>query len=75
MPKTTSRGTAKHKPGPSDPRSKSPRARDDVGETYGGVDVVGNTKEQLYERAVDLDIPGRSRMTKDELAEAIARRQ
>jgi len=30
------------------------------------------TKDELYERASDLDIDGRSEMTKDELAEAVA---
>jgi hypothetical protein len=39
------------------------------------VDVNGNTKAELYERAKDLDIEGRSSMTKHELAEAIGRRQ
>ena len=43
--------------------------------TYGGVDVEGSTKDELYERAKELDIDGRSNMTKEELAEAIARRQ
>jgi hypothetical protein len=35
----------------------------------------GATKQQLYERAKELDIPRRSAMTKDELARAIARRE
>ena len=35
----------------------------------------GRTKQQLYERAKELDIPRRSAMTKDELARAIARRE
>jgi hypothetical protein len=35
----------------------------------------GLTKQQLYERAKELDIPRRSAMTKDELARAIARRE
>ena len=35
----------------------------------------GPTKQQLYERAKELDIPRRSAMTKDELARAIARRE
>jgi hypothetical protein len=39
------------------------------------VDVEGNTKAELYERAKKLDIEGRSKMNKDELAEAIARKQ
>jgi cation transport regulator ChaB len=61
--------------GPSDPRSKSPRARYNVGKTFGGVDVEGNTKQDLMDRARRLDIRGRSRMSKEELAEAIARKQ
>jgi cation transport regulator ChaB len=61
--------------GPSDPRSKSPRARYNVGRTYGGVDVEGNSKQELMERARKLGLEGRSRMNKGELAEAIARRQ
>ena len=44
-------------------------------ETFGGVDVVGHTREELYERATALDVRGRSRMTKAELARAIARTQ
>ena len=35
----------------------------------------GPTKQELYERAKELDIPRRSAMTKDELARAIARRE
>jgi cation transport regulator ChaB len=61
--------------GPSDPRASNPRAREGHGKTFGGVDVRGNTKQELYERAKDLDVPGRSNMSKEELAEAIARRQ
>jgi len=61
--------------GPSDPRSKSPRARYNVGKTYGGVDVEGNSKQQLMERARKLGVEGRSRMNKGQLAEAIARKQ
>jgi DNA end-binding protein Ku len=37
--------------------------------------VGGATKQELYERAKELDIPRRSAMTKDELARAIARRE
>jgi hypothetical protein len=39
------------------------------------VDVEGNTKDELYERARELDIPGRSKMDKQELGKAIARKQ
>ena len=67
----------KDEPGPSDPQSKQSgrQARDRPKATYGGVNVEGNTKDELYERAKKLDIDGRSNMTKEELAEAIAKRQ
>jgi cation transport regulator ChaB len=67
----------KDEPGPSDPQSKQSgrQARDHPKATYGGVDVEGNTKDELYERAKKLDIEGRSNMTKEELAAAIAKRQ
>jgi cation transport regulator ChaB len=67
------RWVAKSDPGPSDPRSASPRAREGVGETFGGVDYEGSTKEELYERARELDIEGRSTMSKRELARAISK--
>jgi cation transport regulator ChaB len=65
----------KDEKGPSDPRARNPRAREDHGKTFGGVDYLGNTKQELYERAKDLGVRGRSRMSKEELAEAIGRRQ
>jgi cation transport regulator ChaB len=67
----------KDEPGPSDPQSKQSgrQARDHPKPTYGGVDVEHNTKHELYERAKKLDIEGRSNMTKEELAAAIAKRQ
>ncbi|HEX2765225.1 MAG TPA: ChaB family protein [Candidatus Limnocylindria bacterium] len=67
----------KDEKGPSDPQAaKSGRAaREGRGETYGGVDVRGNTKDELYERARKLGVRGRSRMDKAELAKAIARKQ
>jgi cation transport regulator ChaB len=63
--------------GPSDPRSQGTTAqkRRGEGETFGGVDVLGHTRAQLLERARELDVRGRSRMTKNQLAAAIARRQ
>ena len=61
--------------GPSDPRSKNPRAREGKGQAFGGVDYEGHSKQELYERAAKLDVQGRSRMSKAELAEAIARKQ
>jgi cation transport regulator ChaB len=71
------RWVPKDEPGPSDPRSKKTTAqkRRGVGETFGGVDVEQNTKEQLYDRARRLGVEGRSRMSKRELARAIARKQ
>ena len=57
--------------GPSD--SRAARGRNQ-GRTYGGVNV-NQPKEALMERARSLDIRGRSRMSKEELADAIARRQ
>ncbi|MGE5491382.1 MAG: ChaB family protein [Actinomycetota bacterium] len=67
----------KKHPGPSDPRSQQSTAdkRRGKGETFGGVDAVGNSRAELYARARDLDIPGRSTMSKEELARAIARKQ
>lgn len=67
----------KKKKGPSDPqaRKSGSAARRSRGETFGGVDVQGHTRQELYERAATLDIPGRSRMSKQELARAIAKKQ
>ena len=50
-------------------------ARRGKGETFGGVDYYGSTKDELYEQAKKLHIHGRSRMDKRELARAIARKQ
>jgi cation transport regulator ChaB len=69
------RWVAKKRKGPSDPRAKNPRAREGRGKTYGGVDVEGNSKQELYGRAKELGVKGRSNMSKEELAEAIARKQ
>jgi cation transport regulator ChaB len=65
----------KEKKGPSDPRAKHPEARRGKGKSYGGVDFEGHSKKELYERAKALGIKGRSSMSKDKLAEAIARKQ
>lgn len=71
------RWVPKSRKGPSDPRSSRSTAekRRGRGETFGGVDYYGHTKEELYRRAKALDIDGRSRMSKAELARAIARKQ
>jgi cation transport regulator ChaB len=67
----------KDEKGPSDPRSTKPtrEKRAGKGETFGGVDYYGNTKEELYERARKAGIPGRSTMSKKELARALARKE
>jgi hypothetical protein len=63
--------------GPSDPRgTKSTREkREGKGETFGGVDLYGHTRPQLYERARKLGVRGASKMKKEELARAIAKKQ
>jgi len=75
--KVGDRWVPKDEKGPSDPRSKRSTAekRRGVGETYGGVDAEGNTKDELYERARKLGVEGRSKMSKRELARAIAKKQ
>jgi cation transport regulator ChaB len=75
--KVEDRWARKDERGPSDPRSKMPtrRAARGEGETFGGVDFYGNTRDELYERARTLGVEGRSRMTKVELARAIASKQ
>jgi len=71
------RWVPKRESGPSDPRSKKTTAqkRRGEGETFGGVDVEQNTKHDLYERARRLGVEGRSKMSKRDLARAIARKQ
>ncbi len=67
----------KSRKGPSDPRSKEPtaQARAGKGETFGGLDYYGHTKDDLEKRARKLGVHGTSKMTKRELAEAINRKQ
>ena len=71
------RWVAKKEKGPSDPQARkgAPEAPERPSETFGGVDVLGNSKQELYDRARDLDVRGRSRMSKEDLARAIARKQ
>jgi cation transport regulator ChaB len=63
--------------GPSDPQAAKggEAARKSSGKTYGGVDLYGNSREELYERAKKLGVKGRSKMSKKQLAEAIAKKQ
>ncbi len=67
----------KDEKGPSDDQAKQSgaQARDHPKPTHGGVDAEGNSKAELYERAKQLDVPGRSDMDKGELADAIDRKQ
>ncbi|MEZ5101549.1 MAG: Rho termination factor N-terminal domain-containing protein [Thermoleophilia bacterium] len=67
----------KDEPGPSDEQARrsGKDARERPRPTAGGVDVAGHTRAELYERATRLGVRGRSRMTKEELGRAIARKQ
>jgi hypothetical protein len=67
---------SKDEKGPSDPQAAkgTPESRKG-GKTYGGVDVEGNSRDELYQRARKLGVKGASRMKKAELAEAIAKKQ
>jgi cation transport regulator ChaB len=58
----------KDEKGPSD--AKAAGGRDTDAETAGGVDANAS-KQHLLELAKRLDVPGRSRMTKAELVEAL----
>ncbi len=65
----------KHK-GPSDPQAARGGAEARKGgTTFGGVDVLGNSRKKLYERAKALAVRGRSSMSKEDLSRAIARKQ
>jgi cation transport regulator ChaB len=63
--------------GPSDPRAekRGRAAQEGRGESFGGVDYNGSSRDELYERAKSLGIRGRSKMDKKELARALASRQ
>lgn len=67
----------KDETGPSDERSKQPagKKRRGEGKTHGGVDVEGNTKAELQDRAKKAGIKGYSSMNKSELADALARKE
>lgn len=63
----------KDEKGPSDPQAarSGAAARRGTGRSYGGVDAKGSTKQELLDKARAADIPGRSKMDKDELADAL----
>jgi hypothetical protein len=71
--KVGDRWEPKKRKGPSD--SRAARRGRVGGKSFGGVDVLGHSKEELYERARALGVKGRSAMSKEELASAIARKQ
>jgi cation transport regulator ChaB len=64
---------AKDEKGPSDPQAakSGAEARKGTATSYGGVDAEGSTKQELMEKARDAEIPGRSKMAKSELADAL----
>ena len=64
----------KDEKGPSDPQAErsGKAARDNPRETAGGVNA-NKTKAELEQDAREADIPGRSKMNKDELVDALKR--
>jgi cation transport regulator ChaB len=67
----------KDEPGPSDPRSKQPQKakREGKGETFRGIDVEGNSRAELADRAKKAGVKGYSHMKKAELARTLARKE
>ena len=67
----------KDETGPSDSRSKKPQRekQQGKGETYGGIDVEGNSKQDLVDRAKKAGVKGYSSMNKKELAKALQRKE
>lgn len=64
----------KKEKGPSDPQAaKSGKAARDSRTPTGGGKDVGTTKKELLEQARALDVPGRSKMSKDQLTRAVAK--
>jgi ChaB len=65
----------KDEKGPSDPRAEQhgAKARKGRGESFGGVDVEGHSKEELVGMARKAGVKGYSRMNKEELARALDR--
>jgi cation transport regulator ChaB len=64
----------KKEKGPSDPQAaKSGAAARSSRTPTGGGKAVGTTKSELLEQARTLDVPGRSKMSKDELVRAVAK--
>ena len=74
--KTGDHWELKDEKGPSDPQAAQggKQAREHPKETAGGIDVHGSSKSELYERAKELKIEGRSKMDKGELADAVRKK-
>ena len=74
--KVRDRWEEKDEKGPSDPRSTKTGAEAGTGKgkTFGGIDFYGSTKQELYQQAAELGVTGRSKMTKEQLAEAISKK-
>ena len=72
--KVGDRWKAKDHKGPSDPQAakSGAAARHSTTPTAGGKQV-GTTKKELLALARTLDVPGRSKMTRDELTRAVAK--
>lgn len=67
----------KDETGPSDSRSKKSQKekQQGKGETYGGIDVEGNSKQDFVDRAKKAGVKGYSSMNKKELAKALQRKE
>jgi hypothetical protein len=63
--------------GPSDAQAarSGKAARESKAPTAGGVDARGHSRKELYERAKELGVAGRSSMNKEQLARAVAQKQ
>ena len=72
--KTGDHWEPKDEKGPSDPQAaKSGEAARTSRTPTGGGKSVGTTKSELMEQARELDVPGRSKMSKDQLTKAVAK--
>jgi hypothetical protein len=71
------RWVEKDKKGPPDSRAavSASEARAGKGKTYGGVGVWRHSNKELMDRARQMGIKGRSKMSKDKLGDAIVRTQ
>ncbi|MFE2263146.1 non-homologous end joining protein Ku [Streptomyces griseosporeus] len=66
-------GTSAKPPTRKSPPKKAGAARARTRDTGGRKELQKLSKAELYQRATDEDLPGRSRMSRDELVDALAR--